>query len=267
MSIQGYKGMAAGVAWRNLTPLAASLLLVLAGSAQATESTVTPHLVGNKPKASNVKITPPSPNRGDTVRVAWDYNDVDGDKEENTTVEWLIGNDVVGKGTSYSIPIEYAKQRLEAKVTPRSASPATPNMGDVATHSVSINDIFWGNIVEPPTNELVASKDSVSFCVRKRGRLPTQNELFNIFKNNTNASKWGEKSSDEMCTIHGWPIFKKCGGSLVSNASDQASYWTSEVDWGANDGKGHRYSVHMSGIKEVYDYGHPEAKALVVCIK
>lgn len=266
MTIQGYKGMASGRAWSNLTPLAASLLLVLAGSAQATESPQTPYLVGNKPKAANVQITPPSPNRKDTVSVSWNYEDVDGDKESGTKVEWLIDNQVVSKDKTYKIPLGAANKKLEVRVTPRSAEPANPQVGDEVKNSVEIRSDFFGNIVDTPTfKDVVEAQEAEKKCNSKGGRLPSPKELQDIYEHNTTADKWGKDLSNEMCTLYGWPIYG-CGAELLENGS-QASYWTNEIKPSSNGTTTHRTSIHMHGDSKAYTYGHPTAKALVVCMK
>lgn len=60
-----------------------------------------------------------------------------------------------------------------------------------------------------------------------QARLPTRKELQDLFVSSTSATvAGGSVSNNDMCTIHGWPLFKFCGGKT-------AGYWTREVFMGS----------------------------------
>ncbi|MGL6006449.1 hypothetical protein [Aeromonas sobria] len=231
MKLQDKTGAARRTAMIRLSPLAASLLLMLAGPAVATESAQTSHLVGNKPVAANIKLSPAAPRAGELVTTTWSYTDEDGDKESGSTVEWLIdGKAVAGQsGSQYTLPRDSVRKSLQVKVTPKSAAPANPAVGDtVSSTAVSINKpIFIGNVIAGTPNGWEKSwKEARQFCVNRGARLPTVAELQSIFLDNTSATSIGNWTKNfEMCDNFGWRLTSRCGGT--ANTSD--SYWTSEL--------------------------------------
>lgn len=229
MKLQDQTGAARRAAMIRFSPLAASLLLTLAGPAVATESTQTPQLVGNKPVASNVTLSSAAPRAGARVTATWNYKDEDGDKESSSTVKWLIGGTEVAVqggseqgGSQYTLPGNSGGKSLQVKVIPESAAPAFPAVGDVVSSKVvNIIPNIPGNYTQPSTQRM-DWEEADQYCKNLFGsyRLPTRAELIALFKTATGSEpKYGVPHYG-MCDYHGWPLENKCGGS--SN-----EYWTS----------------------------------------
>ncbi|EKP0261431.1 hypothetical protein JFQ93_002727 [Aeromonas sobria] len=255
MKLQGKTAVASRTPWITLTPLAASLLLALAGPAMATESAQTPQLVGNKPVASGVMIAPAKPEAGGLVTVKWSYTDEDSDKESGSTVEWLIGGKAVAgqSGSEYTLPKDSSGKSLQVRVTPRSAAPAYPAVGDVASSamvtilkaSISIDDF-----IKPETRSLKWA-DASRHCESMNARLPLAQELRDLYTKTTSGISSPKNSA--MCDIHGWPLDRQCGGS-------RDWYWTSEDSSGSNK----NVAFMHNGTQSYYD---ANLNSQVACIK
>ena len=74
-----------------------------------------------------------------------------------------------------------------------------------------------------------------AYCKAKvpSARLPTKAELEYVFLSATSATVAGEFNT-EMCTVHGWPLFRECGGS-------NGTYWSSTPY-----GTGNHYYVSLN---------------------
>ena len=236
MKLQDKTGAARRAAMIRLSPLAASLLLMLAGPAVATESTQTLHLVGNKPVASNVMLSPAAPKAGELVTAKWSYTDEDGDKESGSTVEWLIGGTVVAGqwGSQYTLPKDSGGKSLQVKVTTKSAAPAVPATGDpVSSTSVTIGPAWNGPAVVPPSSAMNWDQAN-AHCQSLGARLPNRTELIDVWKRNTS----GKGPNTEMCDIHKWPLNFLCEGGSYGNY-----YWTNEMLGGS------QYSHHFVDMR------------------
>lgn len=236
MKLQDKTGAARRTAMIRLSPLAASLLLMLAGPAVATESAQTSQLVGNKPVAANIKLSPASPKAGELVTATWSYTDEDGDKESGSTVEWLIGGKAVAGqwGSKYTLPKDSGGKSLQVKVTPKSAAPAVPATGDpVSSTSVTISPAWNGPAIVPPSSAMNWEQAN-DYCQSLNARLPSRTDLINIWKGNTS----GISPNTEMCDVHKWPLNGICGGDIINGKS----YWTRDMFSGSN---GSHYFVNM----------------------
>lgn len=242
MKLQGKTAVASRTPWITLTPLAASLLLALAGPAMATESAQTPQLVGNKPVATDVRISQEAPKAGEAVTAIWKYQDDDGDKEDGTSVEWLLdGKMVAGQsGSQYALPADSGGKSLQVRVIPKSAAPAFPAAGDpVSSASVTIGTAWSGPDTSLPAARAGMSwKDANAYCKSINAELPSRAQLIDIWTSNTK----GRPTNNEMCTTHNWPLIFDNKHQCGAGNTNANSYWTRNSK-GA--GVGSHYFVNM----------------------
>ncbi|PNY78677.1 hypothetical protein, partial [Pseudomonas fluorescens] len=94
---------------------------------------------GHAPVASNLAFDKVQLAIGDTVTLSYDFQDVDGDLEQGTTVRWLRNGEAIQGATSFSYTLEEAKgdkpaQRLSVEVTPKTnTSSSEPAVGPIAS--------------------------------------------------------------------------------------------------------------------------------------
>ncbi|MBS4712388.1 Ig-like domain-containing protein [Aeromonas caviae] len=86
-------------------------------------------------------------------------------------------------------------------------------------------------------------------------RLPTRNELENLFIQSTSARGIGYPNS-EMCSVHGWPLDNpyQCGGTT-------SDYWT----WASNLTVPSHWTIHMRSGNS--NYASPNSEYNVTCVR
>lgn len=164
------------------------------------------------------------------------YSDADGDAESGSTFNWLLGGTSIGSGSIAGGAVNKSRQLLPADVgksltfsiTPKSAT-GVPNTG-VPTPSPAVTVTVPAGLQVSnfftPENSLRTWNTANAYCTGLGGRLPSQNELQQLFVNATRSTAFapnaGYSTNGEMCSLHGWPlIVAACNGS-ISNL-----YWTS----------------------------------------
>ncbi|MFM4941599.1 hypothetical protein ACET9K_08305 [Aeromonas enteropelogenes] len=207
----------------NKTQLAvviSSTLLVSAAHAIMSEST--PKVVGHKPVASGVTLSPTAPKARESVTASWTYADDDNDIESGSGIEWLLDDVVIGQGESFILPRDSAGKSLQVRVTPRSASPADPVEGESVNSPgvvIEVNNLLACTPGETLSNEGLTFtcppsttmnwSSADSYCKGQGARLPTLDELRSLHRSKTLG-----RSKYSMCTEYGWPMHGGlCGGS------------------------------------------------------
>lgn len=226
--------------YHALKALICLLVFNNAGQAYANNSQLTEKIVGHKPVITNVKIDKPTPQLGETLTLVYDYSDADGDLEKNSEIKWYYNTNLLnGEVTATYLPklnintgfdIPCTDFSIEAVVTPKSDT-GEPKVGEpkkTAPVVVKLNlDVIPGFIF--PDTKALNWDDANNMCIAKGARLPTRQELKDVFDNNTSGS-----TNIEMSEKFGWPLFGGlCGGY-------QYSYWTSDLH-----SQGRHYDVDM----------------------
>lgn len=200
-----------------------------------TLSGPTPKVVGHKPVAINITLSPTEPKATDTVTVDYLYDDADGDGESGTSITWLLNGMPISGATSKSVTLPYdaVGKSLQVNITPRSVAGADPQVGN----SSSIITIKPVGLPPPPTPyPTTASWTFANNYCKKRipaARLPTIAELQNIFVTYTGGTI--STINYQMCIKHNWPLASQCGGI-------NGRYWTSQE---TAPGDGSYYNVNM----------------------
>ncbi|MFM5590682.1 hypothetical protein ACET60_05715 [Aeromonas veronii] len=245
---------------------AAWLALMLCGlsPAEASQSDVTPPVVGHKPTASGVTLSPSAPLAGEAVTASWAYADDDNDIESGSGIEWLLDDVVAGQGVSFIPPGDSAGKNLQVRVTPRSAAPADPVQGE----SVNSAKVVIGQNPSAVacTPEETLSNEGLTFtcppprgmtwfvandyCQSQGARLPTVRELQSLHANKTSGG-----NNSQMCTKYGWPLGGQCGGG--------AQYWTGES---RSSGSEFYWIVYMND-GTASEFGHYPGGRQVTCVR
>ncbi|MBS7560120.1 hypothetical protein KHO49_17410 [Pseudomonas sp. RC4D1] len=96
------------------------------------------HVVhGRAPVASNLVLDKPVPAIGDTVRLSYSFQDLDGDAEQGTIVQWLRDTLPIQGATSFSYTLNEAEgdrpgQVLRVEVTPKTdPNVSEPSVGQM----------------------------------------------------------------------------------------------------------------------------------------
>ncbi|MFM5429236.1 hypothetical protein ACET8G_20635, partial [Aeromonas veronii] len=173
---------------------AAWLALMLCGlsPAEASQSDDTPAVVGHKPVASGVTLSPAAPKAKESVTASWTYVDDDNDIESGSSIEWLLDDVVTGQGGSFTLPEDSTSKRLLVRVTPRSAAPADPVQGE----SVNSAEVFIACAPEEtlsnggltftcPQSQALNWSNANNYCQSQGARLPTVSELQSLYANKT----------------------------------------------------------------------------------
>jgi hypothetical protein len=104
--------------------IASQFMYVIPVYAQKYTSEPVSTIHGRAPVASNLALDPPTPALGDTVTLTYEFSDLDGEREQGTTVQWLRDGQVIQGATAFSYTLSEAEgdkagQRLVAEVTPK----------------------------------------------------------------------------------------------------------------------------------------------------
>ncbi|APC19610.1 hypothetical protein BLL42_28275 (plasmid) [Pseudomonas frederiksbergensis] len=163
------------------------------------------------------------------------YSDADGDLESGSTFDWLlddlsilIGGSAIAHGSNKQsrqlMPADVGKL-LTFSVTPRSAT-GEPSVGDAAKVMQTVvvpAGLQVINFSKPdglPRNWSGAD----SYCkytVGNGARLPTKDELLELFVNATRSMEGVVVMNTDMCNLHGW-----CGAP--------STYWSSDSRHGVS---------------------------------
>lgn len=221
-----------------------------------TLSGPTPKVVGHKPVAINITLSPTEPKATDTVTVDYLYDDADGDGESGTSITWLLNGTPISGATSKSVtlPSDAAGKSLQVSITPRSVAGADPQVGN--TVSSSIITIKPVGLPPPPTPYPVTGTWTFAnnYCKTRipAARLPTRAELQNIFVTYTGGTIG--TVNYQMCTKYYWPLASQCGGI-------NGRYWTSEE---IAPGDGSYYNVNMQTGS--YTFNSASLEIQFVCV-
>lgn len=217
-----------------LSRLASSLLLAaLAVGAQAAGvSQKTDTVKGRAPVASNVAINNQSyphfvgARAGHTISVGYGFDDADGDAD-SSAIQWLRDGTAINGATAstYTVQSADANRSLSVQVTPKTDPAITDPASGVAIASAAIKVVTGAlpvGIFLAPDTVLRTWSQANSYCLQKGARLPTLDELQQLFLSATSATVIGD-SNTEMCSVYGWPLSAQCGGPYGSS-----NYWFDE---------------------------------------
>lgn len=243
----------------NLENLSGLLKLVLAagclaGTAAMAATDVTDTVKGQAPIAEGVRISNQT-NPGGGLRVGnvavgdYVFNDVDGDAESGTGIQWLRDGAPIGGATAenYTTVAADVGTQLSVRVTPKTSmaitdpsdgAPITSLAQTVAAAGVGneIGDFWVPDVIR--RNWYGAS----AHCQAQGGRLPSFSELQGLFLSATSAVRVGD-TNVEMCSLHGWPLNGQCGGG-------DNNYWSSSPN---GSGRHSNVSLSNGGAGSVYD--------------
>ena len=253
----------------NLSKLLTGLLLgALASAVQAAVvSDPTGTVKGRAPTVSVSAVTNDSipqlsnlPGVGDKLKFTYSFSDADGDVESGTLIEWLRNGVVISgeTGDTYTTVPADGDQDLAARVTPRTSSVETDPASGVPVTSpvIGVGVYSTGNFLAPDTT-VRNWTDADSYCRSQGARLPTKDELQQLFVSATSSPTFsphpGYTTNVEMCLRHGWPMSGQCGGSN--------SYYWSSTPLGA----GHHYGVDLNLGKALSPYDSTPSQ--VACVR
>ncbi|MFM4875112.1 hypothetical protein ACEUDK_19440 [Aeromonas veronii] len=141
----------------------------------------------------------------------------------------------------------------KAEGTVTLTNPAVDGGLPLVASSVSVN--FVNPFIKPDT-KYRSWLEADAYCkgLTPEARLPTKQELMDLFIEATSATVTGEKNF-EMCTIYGWPLQSRCGGITDT-------YWT-----GSPSSSGSMYwGVHMSEGRAV-ELNYDSSLGYVTCVR
>ena len=128
-----------GTATLSLAAMSVNANGATSGDSYGTTSVQVPELVGNTaPTVSSVTITPQTNVRTDSsLTLSYNFNDVDGDSESGTTIEWLKSGAVQSQFSGTTIPASATTKgdQWQARVTP---SDGTDQGNTVLSNTVTI---------------------------------------------------------------------------------------------------------------------------------
>jgi hypothetical protein len=160
---------------------------------------------------------------GKTLTAITGFTDADVDTEDGTTFSWDIGRLNLGKEQTLYVPALAGANTITLSVTPKTSTAITdPAVGTVSTKNVDV-PAYLGEFIKPDTVRRTWP-DADAYCKQLNvpARLPTKDELLALFLSATSATNTtgaGQANSD-MCSVHNWPLYQECGGSLNG-------YWSS----------------------------------------
>lgn len=247
----------------TLSSLSAGLLLAaLAAGAQAVEVTQATDMVkGRAPEASNVAVSnQSSPGArlapSNVASASYSFSDADGDAESGTTIQWLRNGSPISGATSatYTIQAMDNGTRLSVQITPRTNAVSTnPDMGMPIASAEQGVGVIIGDFLAPDT-VLRTWSTAENYCQSRGARLPTRDELQQLFVNATSANVAdGGQANTEMCSLYGWPLGGQCGGSYND-------YWSS-----TSNGTGTHTSVGMAN-GGTYNFSDASSRP-VACVR
>jgi hypothetical protein len=127
---------------------------------------------------------------------------------------------------------------MTLSVTPKTSMAITdPAVGMVSTIEVVVPPDL-GKFIKPDKTVRTWSQ-AYAYCTSlgTGARLPTRDELVNLFLSATTATAAAtaiDQVNSDMCSVHGWPLLRDCGGS-------DHSYWS-----GTPNGVGGYYYVNLN---------------------
>ncbi|MDA8486887.1 hypothetical protein NNO07_27865, partial [Pseudomonas resinovorans] len=175
------------------------------------------------PTVTGVSIPDPSP--GVPVTVAYTYNG-NATIPDRSKFQWYTATSANGSGKvliagatdkTYTPAASDAGKYLVVEVTP--ASYDTVVGTPVTAVSAQVQTPILGRFVTPQAM-LRTWPAAKAYCDSLGGgaRLPTQQELEELWNTATTERPY----TNEMCSVHGWPLSNQCGGSGMSGF-----YWSS----------------------------------------
>jgi hypothetical protein len=230
-----------------------SVLLLLSPYGWAMESAPTSTVRGRAPAAAP-SITGTAA-IGGTLSGASGFADADGDSESGTTYSWS-GGGASGSAPALVVPLAAGANTITLTVTPKSDAAITdPAEGAPQEATVDIPPDL-GRFLKPDTTTRTWSEaDTYCAAMVPIARLPTPNELQNLFLSATSSTVEGDFNS-EMCTVHDWPLLGQCGGS--------SSYYWSSTPGGA----GTHYYVNLNfGSTSNTSYVIDSEASQVACVR
>lgn len=210
------------------------LLGVYGQAAEVVQRTDT--VQGRAPVVSNVVIGNQSypdfvgARVGHVLSISSAFADADGDTEAGSTIQWLRNGAAISgaTGETYTVQSADAGRSLSVQVTPKTdpaiTSPASGMVATSAAIAVTAGIMGYGNFLAP--DALLRNwSQADSFCKSKGARLPTRDELQQLFVDATSSPAWAPNSgyiqNTEMCSLYGWPLAGMCGGG------EKGHYWSS----------------------------------------
>ena len=163
-----------------------------------------------------------------------------GDSESGTTYSWS-GGGASGSTQTLVVPLAAGADTITLTVTPNTDATITdPAVGVVQTATVAIPPSL-GAFLTPDITVMTWS-DADAYCTGLGGgaRLPTKDELADLFLSATSATVAGVNNT-EMCRVHNWPLDGQCRGS-------RSGYWSSTPN-----GTGYHYGVYLNA-GNAYNY-------------
>ncbi|MFP6800736.1 MAG: inverse autotransporter beta domain-containing protein, partial [Pseudomonas sp.] len=190
------------------------------------------------PVATNVKITSSNTNGtqfsgGQTLTGNYTYSHPHDVAEGASTFIWKRGDSTIvgANGKTYTlVEATDVGHKITFGVTPVSNA-STDNTGlmVMSTDTAHIKSVLHPMFLLDKKPRNWADADNA--CKGKGARLPTYKELQALYFRATRATvNNGTMDNTDMCSIHGWPLYKRCGGRGDSSGSEKSysnGYWAS----------------------------------------
>ncbi len=181
------------------------------------------------------------------------FSDPDVDTEDGTTYSWDIGPLNLGTSATLAVPPLAGANTITLSVTPKTNMAITdPAVGTVSTKEVVVPPDL-GKFIKPD-NTLRTWSQADAYCtdLGTGARLPTRDELMNLFLSATSSTA-DQQANSEMCTVHNWPLGDQCDGSNFyywsSTSNDAGSHYNVDLQNGSPGSYIGNGTVHVACVR------------------